>query len=174
VKTLIRNFTTSLFIIILLICVVHLPFSSKSQKPKISYPADTYFKQGLGFLSLDSLPLAQKAFKSAIAYQPSFAPFHFYLALVYERQNKYEQALDEYHKVTDIDPESYRAFYNLGKILGNAKEYHYAITALRRAVQLNPYYVSAFEDLAKLYIETGDFENAEKVYDYLKKLNPGE
>lgn len=170
-KTAIKNFAASLIIIILFICAVHLPFSSKHQEIEISYPADTYFKKGLGFLSLNSLPPAVRAFKSAIVYQPSFAPFHYYLALVYEKQNKYEQALNEYHKVTEIDPEFYRAFYSLGKMLGNAKEYHSAITALRRAVQLNPYYVSAFNDLAKVYVEIGDPESAEKIYAYLKRLS---
>ena len=170
-KTAIRNFAASLIIIILLICAVHLSFSSKHQEIEISYSADTYFKKGLGFLSLNSLPPAARAFKSAIVYQPSFAPFHYYLALVYERQNRYEQALNEYHKVTEIDPEFYRAFHNLGKMLGNAKEYHSAITALRRAVQLNPYYVSAFNDLAKMYVKIGDSESAEKIYDYLKRLS---
>jgi tetratricopeptide (TPR) repeat protein len=170
VKILIRNYISSIFILLLLICAVHLPFSTKPCSIDISYPADNYFKNGLVLSSHGSLTNAVEAFTSAITYQPAFAPFHYYLALTYEHQEEYERAIAEYNVVIEIDPEFYPAFYNLGNLLSNAKEYEQAIGILRRAVQLNPYYIEAFKSLADLYTETGDHTSAEKIFIYLKYI----
>lgn len=169
-NTLIRDYIGSIFIFILLVCAVHLPFGSKPCSIDISYAADNHFKAGLVLLSRDSLTNAAEAFASAITYQPAFAPFHYYLALTYERQGNYERAAAEYNAVIKIDPEFYPAYYYLGNLLGNAKEYEQGIGLLRRAVQLNPYYIKAFYALADLYSETGDHTSAEKIFDYLKYI----
>ncbi|MGB3340172.1 MAG: tetratricopeptide repeat protein [bacterium] len=169
-KILVRNYLIGTLIFILLLCAVHLPFSTQYRSIDISYPADNYFKDGLVLLSHDSLTNAVKAFTSAITYQPAFAPFHYYLALTYERQEEYERAIAEYNVVIKIDPEFYPAFYNLGNIMGHNKEYDQAISLLRRAVQLNPYYINAFMALADIYTKTGDHASAEKIFNYLKYI----
>lgn len=169
-KIIIRNYLFSIFIIILLLCIVHLPYSKKPYSLDILYPADDYFEKGLVSLSEDSLDNAVTAFLNAIDHQPGFAPFHYYLAITYEYKGEYEKAIRSYNKVIDLDPEFYPAFYHLGKLQGEMKEYEQAITMLRRAVQLNPYYIKAFKTLAGIYIQTGDRANAEKIYIYLKYI----
>ena len=169
-KILIRNYVTSIFIFTLLLCVVHLPFSQRSSSVDISYPADDYFQKGLVLFSNDSLDNAVKAFTAAIEYQPRFAPYHYYLALTYERKYEYERAIEAYNSVIAIDPEFYPAFYHLGNLLAKEKEYDQGTAMLRRAVQLNPYYIKAFKTLAELYIANDDPASAEKIYNYLKYI----
>ena len=166
----IRNYLFSLCIIILLLCIVYLPFGPKSSSLDISYPADGYFQKGLASLSKDSLDNAATAFLNAIDYQPRFAPYHYYLAMTYEHKGEYKKAIKTYNRVVEIDPEFYPAFFHLGEILGEMKEYEQAIAMLRRAVQLNPYYIKAFKSLAKIYIQTGDQANAEKIFNYLEYI----
>jgi tetratricopeptide (TPR) repeat protein len=159
-----------MFIIILTICAVHFPFRNRQPKLIMKYPADEYFKEGMSSLSSNSLSDAEKAFLSAIAYQPLFAPFHFYLALAYEQHADYDKAVSEYLKVTEIDPECYPAFYKLGEIYKRTEKYDQAIAMMRQAVQLNPYHINAFKELAGLFSITGDYANEEKIYAYLKNL----
>jgi tetratricopeptide (TPR) repeat protein len=169
-KIVYRNYLIGTCIFILLLCAVHLPFSTQYRSIDISYEADDYFQEGLFLLSHDSLTNAADAFTKAIDYQPAFAPFHYYLALTYEHQAVYEQAIAEYNIVMNIDPEFYPAFYNLGNIMAHNKEYDQAISLLRRAVQLNPYYIDAFIELADIYTKTGDHASAEKIFKYLKYI----
>lgn len=158
-------------IILITLCAVYFPFS-KTQTPSLAYiyPADVNFRNGLNFLSHDSLKKAEYAFKKAIFHQPIYAPPHYFLAQVYARQEKLTQAIAEYQYTIKIDPESYPAYYNLGVLLDRLGEYNKAITLLKRATVLNPEYQAAYEELAQLYIQIGNFRLAEEIYELLHRL----
>ncbi len=166
-----KNYFIGVVIILITLCAVYLPFS-KTQMLSVAYtyPADVNFRNGLNFLSHDSLQKAEDAFKKAIFYQPIYAPPHYFLAQVYTRQEKLTQAIAEYQYTIKIDPESYPAYYNLGVLLRQLGEYNKAITLLKRATVLNPDYQAAYEELAQLYIQIGDFRSAEQIYELLHRL----
>ena len=167
----IKYYVFGLFILILTIYAVCFTFSTTLfVSLEEVYPADVHFREGLHFLSRDSLEEAENAFKKAIACQKNFALNHYYLAEIYVRQKRFQEAAAVFSRTIEIDPEFYPAFYNLGTLLGEKGAYRDAIAVLNRAVVLNPRYIKAYQKLAQLYLETGDFNAAERIYDVLKKL----
>ena len=66
--------------------------------------------------------------------------------------------------------EIYPAFYNLGVVLGHLGEYTEAIALLKRATVLNPDYQAAYQEMARFYIEMGDYKSAEETYELLRKV----
>jgi len=167
----IRYYVFGFFTLLLTICAVCLTFSTTLHVSLEEVcPADIHFRKGVHFLSCDSLEEAENVFKEAIMCQPHFALNHYYLAEVYVRQGKFQQAVVVYSRTIELDPEFYPAFYNLGTLLGEVGEYRDAIALLNRAVVLNPSYIEAYHKLAQLYVETGDFSAAEKIYELVKEI----
>lgn len=167
----IRYCVFGFLILLLTICAACFIFSTTLHVSlEDVWPADIHFRKGLHFVSRDSLEKAEKSFKNAIMCQQNFALNHYYLAEIYVRQERSQEAVAVFSRTIEIDPEFYPAFYRLGALLGEAGEFREAIALLNRAVVLNPGYIEAYQKLAQFYIETGDFSAAEKVYDLLKEV----
>lgn len=160
------------FVVILLtICALYCSFSTTLHVSlDEAYSADIHFREGLDFLSKDSLEKAEKSFREAVVSQPNFALNHYYLAEVYTRKGELKNAVAVYSQTLEIDPEFYPACYSLALLFEKAERYQDAIVLLERSVMLNSEYVEAYQELARLYIETGDFKSAEAVYESLEKL----
>ena len=159
------------FVILVSICALYRSFSTTLHVSLDDvYPADVHFRKGLDFLSQDSLDKAEKSFTEAVVSQPNFALNHYYLAEVYVRKGEFKSAVAAYSQTLEIDPEFYPACYNLALLLGKAERHQDAIGLLERTVVLNPEYVEAYQELVRLYIETGDFKSAEAIYESLEKL----
>jgi tetratricopeptide (TPR) repeat protein len=156
--------------ILLTILLVNLPFTLQPRSLTINQEADSFYQKGLDLFFHDSLNAAKAALQTSIADQPLFAPAHFYLAEIHAKQGDTEKALKEYQTTIDLDRESYLALERLAYLLAELQEYDRAIRALQRAVTLNPYYRQAYELLARLYIQIGDFQSAEAVYRALDRL----
>lgn len=167
----IRYLVIGVLILLLTICAACLIFSTTLHVSlEDVWPADMHFRKGLHFLSCDSLAKAENSFKNAIMCQHNFALSYYYLAEIYERQEKFQEAAALFSQTIEIDPEFYPAFFSLGVLLGEAGEFRDAIALLNRAVVLNPGYIEAYQKLAQFYIETGDFNAAEKIQNLLREI----
>jgi len=86
-------------------------------------PAD--MKSEFGKLKVQSLILGGKAdvaeneIKTQIQNHPKDKMLHFYLGIIYDEQDKSEDALQAYLKALEIDPKYYEANYNAGAIYFN-------------------------------------------------------
>jgi Flp pilus assembly protein TadD len=85
---------------------------------------------------------------------------HNNLGQIYQKQGRYAEAIEEFKKALELNPNFPAALNNLGMCYGKLKQYDQAEETLRSALQLNPHDVLAMNNMAVMYMETGRFEAA--------------
>ena len=80
------------------------------------------------------------------------------LAGLCEKTNKYNQAIDEYLKISDTENASSETYLKLANLYDKTGFTESAVEMLLKAK--NDGYENLDEDLAKYYLKTGDFQNA--------------
>jgi tetratricopeptide (TPR) repeat protein len=110
----------------------------------------------IAHLYAPDLPEALKAAQAAAA-SPA-APPHadFVLGLVARSENREEDALAAFRRVLQADPDDVASLVNLGQLLLQRREYAEAVPVLARAVDLEPYNVSALYNLAVAQTRAGE------------------
>lgn len=160
----------SVVLILVTLLATHAVFSEQPLTLPLDDKADMYYDQGIDFLFKDSLRAAEQFLKKSLVYQPHYAPAHFALAQVYEQEEDLDNALVELQRTIELDRESYLTLYHLARILTILGKDAQAIQTLQKSVSLNPYYQEAYEQLASLYLQTGDYSAAERMYTIIEKL----
>jgi rhomboid protease GluP len=88
-----------------------------------------YYSLGMIYLER-KLPIkAQDAFVQLLRVDPNSADGHAGLAAVFSFENKYSEALEEYKRAAQLDPEYQSVFYNMGLMQGKLKLYDDAIAS---------------------------------------------
>lgn len=75
-------------------------------------------------------------------------------------------------KAVELDPQSAKIHFDLGKRYTELKEYAKAIKAYQKAADLNNRFAGSFYNLGYIYAMTKDYENAEKMFLRVAELNP--
>lgn len=163
-----------------------------------------------GRMKIQTLILAERAeeaeteLKSQIANNPSDKTLHFYLGIILDEQERYDEAIESYKKAIEIDGSYYEANFNLGIIYlkegqeidkqlnevdlkdkdydkkskefrDKAKtEYKEAIPYFERALESKTDDTSAMEYLAYMYYYVGDKDKSEAMEEKLKLYKPDE
>jgi len=94
---------------------------------------------------------------------PSFDPEaeeHFYQGIEYRRQNNNAQALAEFTKSIELDPNYYYAYYNRARVYCESGELENCLTDYNKAIELSPDNVYWIIERGFLYIELGNIEKA--------------
>jgi tetratricopeptide (TPR) repeat protein len=97
---------------------------------------------------------AEREIRQAIAEKPDVALAHFNLALLAEEHHDFPRAIAEYKKEVELHPQSYKAWFNLGKLYGGLGDSTAQIDAYRHATEANPYFAEGHLYLAKAYLDT--------------------
>jgi len=100
----------------------------------------------------DKLDSAEKHIKTAIAQDPNDAFNVATLGYLKFRQEKYDEALDILSRAAKLDPQNPEIQNYLGVTLSHKGLRTQAETALRKAIELNPDYAAAHNNLAAIYI----------------------
>jgi len=73
----------------------------------------------------------------------------------------YEKAVECFKKIIEMDPNNYRAWYNLGIAYFNLNETEDALSAYHRALEIKPDYMYCYYNIGLLYeVSKGDLEKA--------------
>lgn len=111
-----------------------------------------------------------EALKKAAAEKPQDVNAHFDLALAYSIAGNDADAIPEYRKVLELEPDLFEAHINLGQVLLRAKIPAEAVTQLERAHQQKPgdfraafYLAEALFDLQRLGDAVPKYEAAVKI-----------
>ncbi len=80
---------------------------------------------------------AEDAFRRAAALQPSFAVFN-QLGALHADRGRWSEAAAMFRRATEVAPDSYRAYSNLGGVSVLGCDFGTALPALRKALQLKP------------------------------------
>ncbi len=93
---------------------------------------------------------------------------HLNLASIHSAEGKIDDAIFEYTKALEFDPNIYLVYVNRGRLLWKRGEYKHALDDLSRAINLEPLIPSTYVWRGDVYLALGNREAAEK--DYLKAL----
>ena len=118
--------------------------------------------------------LAVAAAVPTLAQQPRDGEAHFLAGLTHLQENRPALAAEEFRKAIRIDEKSPYSHKGLGIAYTQMRRYPDAIAALRKALELNPYYVDVRNDLGTALILSGKREEgkAEFLAAYNDPTNP--
>lgn len=84
------------------------------------------------------------------------------IANIYEDKLDLSKAVENLNKAIIVNPEYYKAYYNLGCIFLNKKAYELAEKNLLLAIKYNKDFAYSYYNLGTLYLRTGKYEKAKK------------
>ncbi len=100
----------------------------------------------------------------ALAQTPPDAELRFSTGVMHLREGRVDLALEEFKRAVKEDPKNPYFQKGLGQAYAAKHDWAAAIAALRKALELNPYYVDAKNDLGYALIMSGDREGGKKVF----------
>ena len=119
------------------------------------------------------LTQAEEEFNKAITLKGDYAPAHYYLAAVYERQGKLEDAASRLIALVKYQPTNIGLGFQLSILFIQLEEYDAARNLLEQIVTLRPEYSNALWYLSAVYEIQGDMEKAAEMATRVAELNPG-
>lgn len=111
-------------------------------------------------------------YKRIIFFSLDSAKAHFNLALAYEKEGKYNEAIAEYNRVLEIDPNYFLVYNNIGNIYTSKNLYDEAIIEYRRCLEIEPNYFLAYNNLGNIYGLRQEYNKAIESYEKSIELNP--
>jgi len=119
------------------------------------------------------LTQAEEKFNKAIALKGDYAPAHYYLAAVYERQGKLEDAASRLVALVKYEPTNIGLGFQLSLLFIRLEEYDAARSLLEQIVTIKPEYSNALWYLSAVYEIQGDMAKAIEMAQRVAELNPG-
>ena len=105
--------------------------------------------------------------------QPELATAHFNLALLYKQNRCYAEALASYENAVRLEIEDVQEVYsNMGVLLSEMRKGDEAKAMYEQSLGVDPEYVPALFNLAALFEEGGDRQQATELYQRILSGNP--
>ncbi len=111
-------------------------------------------------------------FNRAITAKPDYAPAHFNLGLVYERQNRIDDAIAKLEQVLSADPNDVGVAFQLATLYGRAERKDEAKSLFEQIVAKQPDYANARWLLSAIYEEQGAYDLAIQQVEAVAATNP--
>ena len=90
----------------------------------------------------------------------------------YQGLKQYETAAEYYEKAIVIDPNYYKAYYNLGGSLHEMGKLNAAIKSFEKALSIKPDYAEALNNLGNVFKELDQFDDAIKSFRKATEIKP--
>jgi tetratricopeptide (TPR) repeat protein len=108
---------------------------------------------------------AIEGYQRALTLRPHYADAHVGLGDAKAAKSDNEGAITHYQKALALDPQNARVHFSLGKIYYNEKGLYYeAVTAYKKAIELDQYFLEARMGLGEIYEEKGLYQDAISEY----------
>jgi Flp pilus assembly protein TadD len=98
----------------------------------------------------------------SLAQSPPDAELQFSTGVMHLREGRVDLALDAFKRAAKADPKNPYFQKGLGQAYAAKREWGPAISALRKSLELSPYYADAKNDLGYVLIMSGDREGGKK------------
>lgn len=124
----------------------------------------------------DKTPLVDRAYESALAkakQAPTDPYSHINLGWALLQKGKYNEAIVEYKKATELDDKNSQAYLNLGLAYQKVQKYDIAITNFQKVIELSPKGYEAHYYLGLTYQSTAKYDLALQQLGIADQLNPG-
>ncbi len=117
-------------------------------------------------------PLAITYYQNALQVEPKNTEIRYNLAMMFQELGQKDEAVGEYKRIVEIDPQHKGALHNIGYIyLLFDKKYEEAIAFFTKAIEIDPEFVNAVSNRALAFEEIGQYDNARQDYLYCLQLN---
>jgi len=83
---------------------------------------------------------------------------HYNQGVAYEKQGKYDLAIESFKRAIDINPDYAEVHYNLGLAYHNQGKYDLAIESFKRAISIDPDLAKAYGNLGVTYEKQGKYD----------------
>lgn len=97
---------------------------------------------------------------------------HFRRGLRADKGGHKQEAIQEYTKAIEMDPQYASAYNNRGILHKESGDHQKALEDYNKAIELNPNYAIAYLNRGNLYFDLGDFPKALQDYNKALELNP--
>lgn len=91
---------------------------------------------------------------------------------IYDELEKYKQAVEDYNRAIDLNPEFHRAYHNRGTTRLNLDEYQQAIEDYTQAINLDPESAESYYGRGNTYRKLEEYERAVEDYTQAIDLDP--
>lgn len=118
------------------------------------------------------LDKATEFLNQSILMKPDFAPAHYNLGLVYERQGKIPDAIVKLEQVLQTDSQNVGVGFQLAILYYRNNEKEKALNILEQIVAIQPIYSDARWYLSALFEEKGEYDKAIAQVSKVVELNP--
>ena len=78
-------------------------------------------------------------------------------AIILFKLEKYDQAIEQWQKVTELNPKYFYGFNNLGNVFLVKKDFEKALKNYNKAIDLSPNYYEAIYNKGNVYLKLKDF-----------------
>jgi len=141
---------------------------------EIDPSAVEWFRKGEELIGTDKEGSALQAeyFEKAVEVAPDFVAARFNLALVYLRQNRLDEALDQLNPLAQLDPGSVRVLQMRAQVYGKRGEMGLAIADLDQATRLAPEDYEVWQALGFFLYREQRLEEALVAFEKVLRLSP--
>ena len=117
---------------------------------------------GMAFLHGDQLPRSVSHFEASVKLNPNYHNSRLNLGSAYDRQGRFDDALQQYWRASSLDATDPRPLFNMGVTLSKRGQTSQAIARFRQALSLDPALPDAHYALGLSLNQLGDYAEAEK------------
>ena len=100
------------------------------------------------------------------AYEAILAGYNFY------KKGDFNNAIAEYTKAVDIDPDNHVAYYNRGVAFLKTGEDNEALTDFKRSIGLDPHHLESYQNLEWVLAKKGEFDTIITYWNEFLELEP--
>ena len=123
--------------------------------------------------SVGNTDAAIDTYTRLIQHKPGEAIAHFNIALLYKKQERFEEAISAYEQAARLGIDRVEEVYsNMGNLYSEMLDADMARDMYRRAVEIAPDNVSALFNLAGLLEESGERQQAIEIYERIQSIDP--
>lgn len=115
---------------------------------------------------------AEKVIGRVVARQPKNLEALGLLAAVYGLQLREDKVNETLKKVEQIDPDNATAYFEVAQQLGAMRQYPRAAEKYKVAIERADWWTDAYNGLALLYTQSGDEEDAYRILEQARALDP--
>jgi tetratricopeptide (TPR) repeat protein len=135
--------------------------------------ASVHYNLGAAYERKEDLDKARHHFQEAIRIKPDFGEAYLSIGNSYLSERKFDAAaIEALTKATELLPDNYNAFYNLGVCHANSGKYAEAEKSFRKAVEINPKEPVAHYQLAMALLGQSKNTDAKAEFQKYLELNP--
>ncbi len=124
------------------------------------------------YRSAQNFDAVEKQLKACANFENVSAEYHYQFARLQEAQGLYEQAANNYKTAIELSPAHQRAIFRLAYRCDLFGDEDAAIDYYRQIASTNPVYISALMNLAVLYEDREEFDDASQCVDKVLAAHP--